>query len=103
MSPMDARSAERVLGEFIRIMRASPQRLPLESDRGSVEEVCVDIERMIGELRSGTLPSTWRRHMETLIAPTGELQDISIRNGWGERFIELADELEVAVSHPEQE
>ena len=33
--------------------------------------------------------------LQILLAPTGDLQEISIDNGWGEEFLRIASEIEI--------
>ena len=40
-----------------------------------------DIDRYIGDLTQGAVP-----HLSWLFAPTGSLQDVSLRSGWGAEF-----------------
>jgi hypothetical protein len=35
--------------------------------------------------------------LKILIAPTGNIQDISIDNGWGEEFIKIANDIENTI------
>ncbi len=45
-----------------------------------------EFDSMIAELQSGSVPD-----MGTLFAPTGPIQEVSLRSGWGSQFLELAD------------
>jgi len=41
-----------------------------------------EIDALLADLRSGTLPSTLALHM--LFAPTGPIQEVSLSSGWGD-------------------
>ena len=55
----------------------------------SVEEVTLLIEQELEKARNSQ-PLELKR-FRYLFAPTGSLQEISIDNGWGNEFIELAN------------
>ncbi len=37
------------------------------------------------------------RHVRRLLAPTGNIQEISIANGWGVEFLDIASKLEALL------
>lgn len=45
-----------------------------------------EIDFVIAKLENGTIPA-----MGVLFAPTGPIQEVSLRSGWGYEFLQLAD------------
>lgn len=45
-----------------------------------------EIDLVIAKLENGTIPD-----MGILFAPTGPIQEVSLRSGWGDEFLKLAD------------
>jgi hypothetical protein len=54
-----------------------------------------EIDALLTELRSGTLPSMLALHV--LFAPTGPIQEVSLSSGWGNAFIALAERFDDAM------
>lgn len=54
-----------------------------------------EIDGLLAEVRSG---SVLKRKLDRLFAPTGDLQEISISNGWGDEFLRLANAYDDAVA-----
>lgn len=54
-----------------------------------VEEVIRQLKVELDKARNSQPLDT--KKLEFLYAPTGSLQEISIENGWGKEFIEIAD------------
>jgi hypothetical protein len=55
-----------------------------------------EIDALLADLRSGTLPSTLA--LDVLFAPTGPMQEVSLSSGWGDAFIALADRFDAAMA-----
>jgi hypothetical protein len=53
-----------------------------------------DINRSIADLKQGAVP-----HLSLLFAPTGPLQDVSLRSGWGAEFLALAERFDSEMAH----
>lgn len=57
-------------------------------------------EEVYAQLQDILNAEDWKKHrleLRILIAPTGEIQDLSIRDGWGEEFLKIAAELDSFV------
>ena len=50
------------------------------------EHAIAEINSIIAELENGSV-----REIEVLFAPTGPIQEVSLRSGWGNQFLELAE------------
>ena len=61
---------------------------------GSLEKAIGDIDSIL----SATDLSTESDKVKSIVAPTGNLQDLSIESGWGDKFLTLARELEREIS-----
>ena len=46
-----------------------------------------EIDALIAQVRSGSI---LKRKLDLLFAPTADLQEISLRSGWGDEFLGLA-------------
>ena len=55
----------------------------------SVEEVIRQLEEELGKGRKSQPVDMCR--LQYLFAPTGSLQEISIDNGWGDKFLEISN------------
>lgn len=55
-----------------------------------------EIDGYIDWIRRGE-PRDWIK-LKILYAPTGVLQDLSLSNGWGERFLDLAERFDTAMA-----
>ena len=53
-----------------------------------------DMDRYIAALQQGVVPP-----LSWVFAPTGPLQDVSLRNGWGAEFLALAARFDAAMTH----
>jgi len=53
-----------------------------------------DMDRYIADLTQGVVP-----HLSWLFAPTGPLQEVSLRSGWGAEFLVLAARFDAAMTH----
>lgn len=80
----------RALGELISLLSESE-----ESDYSALtpQEIIVYAENARDALISENM-RTYRELIISIIVPTGPAQDISIDNGWGQRFLELCNILE---------
>ncbi len=65
------------------------------SKYNSVDELIIEIENLLEGLRE--IDHSTIEKIRLMIAPTGSLQEISISNGWGEKFIELAIKVESSI------
>jgi len=54
-----------------------------------------DIDQYISDLKKGAVP-----HLSCLFAPTGPLQEVSLRSGWGAAFIALAERFDSEMTNP---
>ena len=54
-----------------------------------------EIDGIIAQLRRGELPDEMQMIM--MFAPTGRMQELSMSSGWGNRFLQLASEFDIAV------
>ena len=59
-------------------------------------DALAELDGLIGSLEAGRLPA--RHAITVLFAPTGPIQEVSLSSGWSERFVELAEECDAAVS-----
>ncbi len=55
-----------------------------------------EIAEIISRIESDDMPK--RSDLEILFAPTGSIQEISIRSGWGQEFLTLAYRFDQAVA-----
>ena len=53
-----------------------------------------DMDRYMAALTQGAVPN-----LSFLFAPTGPLQDVSLRSGWGTEFLALAARFDAAMAH----
>jgi hypothetical protein len=53
-----------------------------------------DMDRDIADLKQGAVP-----HLSWLFAPTGPLQEVSLRSGWGAEFLALAARFDSEIAH----
>jgi hypothetical protein len=53
-----------------------------------------DMDRSITALQQGVVPP-----LSWLFAPTGPLQEVSLRSGWGAEFLALATRFDAAMTH----
>lgn len=63
------------------------------SDR---EDALKEMGEILSGLRAGIIPSG--RTLETLFAPTGPIQEVSLSSGWGSEFIKLAERFDDAMA-----
>ena len=56
-----------------------------ENDQAALAE----LDRAIEQVRTGTIP---KANLDVLFAPTGDIQEVSISNGWGEAYLVIAEE-----------
>ena len=59
------------------------------------EHALEEIDGIISRLRNGDIPDQFA--MSILFAPTGPMQELSLSSGWGNRFLQLASELDEAT------
>lgn len=59
------------------------------------EQVISDIKTIENSILNGDIKAIDK--MKFLLAPTGDLQEISISSGWGDEFLEIADTIEIAL------
>jgi hypothetical protein len=64
------------------------------------EDALKEIDEILSGLRSGALPGELT--METLFAPTGPIQEISLSSGWGVEFIKLAGRFDEAMASDDE-
>lgn len=62
-------------------------------ESGNDGVICGDRSRALEDLDS-LLSTPSNKGIKDLLAPTSNLQELSIENGWGQEFIQLAKELE---------
>jgi hypothetical protein len=60
-----------------------------------------EIDALLADLRSGTLPGTLALHV--LFAPTGPIQAVSLSSGWGDAFIALANRFDAAMASEQRD
>ena len=60
------------------------------------EAVVKKINKQIRRMKKGKAGNLVE--LRVLLAPTGPIQEISIDNGWGERFLELAGEIDRMIN-----
>jgi hypothetical protein len=53
-----------------------------------------DMDRYIADLTQGVVPP-----LSWLFAPTGPLQEVSLRSGWGAEFLAFAARFDAAMTH----
>ena len=53
-----------------------------------------DMDRFIADLTQGAVPS-----LSFLFAPTGPVQEVSLRSGWGAEFLALAARFDAEMTH----
>ena len=53
-----------------------------------------ELDQLIGQLEQGEVAEA---KLRVLFAPTGNLQDVSLQNGWSDEYLELAKQFDVAV------
>ena len=68
---------------------------PLWIHYDSKEEVIGELERHIMLLHKEDFSII--KELTLLFAPTSDLQDISIRNGWGNQFLEIAEKFDKII------
>ncbi len=59
------------------------------------EQVISDIKTIGNSILCGDIKLIQK--MKLLLAPTGDLQEISISSGWGDEFLEIAYAIEIAL------
>jgi hypothetical protein len=55
-----------------------------------------EIDELLAKLRAGEVPD--RLRMRVLFAPTGPIQEVSINAGWGDEFLALAIQFDLALA-----
>jgi hypothetical protein len=58
------------------------------SDWKDETEALSEIDALIAQLRGGSVPG--RLALQVLFAPTGPVQEVSVKSGWGKDFLSLA-------------
>jgi hypothetical protein len=81
--------------ERTRAVLAAPGNDFIWSFWEDVDEALVEIDGILAALRAGSLPSD--QSMRVLFAPTGPIQEVSLSSGWGDLFIDLADDFDNAL------
>ena len=80
------------LQKLITVLREARALLALESNDFSwsswrdQNQAISEIDSIITSLENGSIPE-----IKVLFAPTGPIQEVSLRSGWGNEFIELAE------------
>jgi hypothetical protein len=72
----------------VRSIINSPNTSLIWSNYNNVKEVLDYVDLLIDNLKHSEIGTIER--LKLFFAPTGELQDISIDSGWGERYIEIS-------------
>ena len=67
----------------------------MSSWRGTQDAV-EELDQILSALRSGVVPP--RENLSVLFAPTGPLQEVSMRSGWADEFEALARQFDAATS-----
>lgn len=62
----------------------------------SIDEVIGEIDSLVDDFKRGTVGTIDR--VELLFAPTGVFQEISIRSGWSDKFLEISDRIDELIS-----
>lgn len=60
-----------------------------------IGEIQKELGQHIEEIKVGNLKNL--KKLQVLFAPTGPIQEISLDNGWGERFVELAGKFDKLI------
>ena len=79
----------------IREIVDSPNTEVLWSSYDTTEDLLRDIDDYIEKVL--ICDRAIIKNLRLLFAPTGDLQDISISSGWGEKYIEIADQFDEVV------
>ena len=83
------------LQKLITILREARTFLALESNDflwsswRDQDQAISEIDSIIAELESGSVPD-----IRVLFAPTGPIQEVSLSSGWGQEFLELAEQFD---------
>ena len=83
--------------ELITVLKQARTLLALESNDFSwsswkgQNHAISEIDSIITSLENGSIPE-----IKTLFAPTGPMQEVSLRSGWGKEFLELAERFDNA-------
>jgi hypothetical protein len=72
----------------IRSITNNPQANMIWTPYSNSAEFIREYDLIVEDFKRGTQDGLYK--LQFLFAPTGVLQDISIDNGWGEKFIELS-------------
>ena len=84
-----------VILEQVRDILQAPGTDILWSAYDTAEEVIQDIDNHIESLKNNDLSN--QVGLCILFAPTGPLQEISLQSGWGETFLSLASQFDLAL------
>jgi hypothetical protein len=57
------------------------------------DQAITEIDSILNDLHNGSL-----QDIGTLFAPTGPIQEVSSSSGWGDRFLELAEQFDEAYA-----
>lgn len=57
-----------------------------------------EIDPILNQLRTGSMPVS--NSFTSLFLPTSGLQELSLSSGWGNEFVEIANEFDFAMSEP---
>lgn len=89
---------EKLMIVFLRTreMLARPENDFAWSSWEDAAEALAEVDRIIAELRAGVLPD--RDHLTMIFLPTGPLQEVSVSSGWGDEFLKLAGEFDIALA-----
>ena len=60
------------------------------------EAALKEIDEVLAELRTGTLPDNFR--LQVLFAATGNIQEVSLSSGWGHYFLDLSARFDAAMA-----
>jgi hypothetical protein len=58
------------------------------------DDALEEIDAIIAHLQAGETPTG----MSILFAPTGPMQELALSSGWGNRFLQLANEFDAALT-----
>jgi hypothetical protein len=59
------------------------------------EDARREIALIVAELEAGGLPE--KMDLKVLLAPTGDVQEVSLSSGWGQEFLTLASRFDAAL------
>jgi hypothetical protein len=94
-------SKERAISDLIKMLNntrdflSRPENDFVYSGWDNVQDALEEFDTLIARLRKNDLPS--RLELSVLFAPTGPIQELSVRSGWGDECLVLANEFDAAL------